>query len=106
MTIRSIDDGVVLLPLVDDATASSLTLSEPRVAKVIAQAANSLDVVILDAGPLDPATLLPGRKPCFDAAVVVCDLRQRSLEEAEAIARQINAAGVDAVGIAENFCKP
>ncbi len=101
--IRSLEDGIVLLPLVAEEEVATLQLTDARVAATIAQLSASLDVVILDAGPLEPAALAPGKKLCCDAAVVVCDLRHRTLAEAEAIARHLSAAGVEAVGIAENF---
>ena len=39
----------------------------------------------------------------LDAAIVVWDRRRRKLDEAQAVAQSLTAAGVEAVGIAENF---
>jgi len=107
--IRSVEEGITLLPLTDDAATGSLTTADERVSRVIAQAASSLDVVVLDIGPLDPSLVAQTsgsiKKVPFDAAIVVWDRRCRQLEQAQAIARQLSAAGVEAVGIAENFAK-
>jgi hypothetical protein len=73
------------------------------VRRVVEQIAATLDVVVLDLGPLGPSGLGAGKKLPFDAAIVVWDCRHRRLEDAQAIARRLTAAGVEAVGIAENY---
>jgi hypothetical protein len=62
--------------------------------------------VIVDLGPLSPGSepLFPAGESCpLDAAVVVRDLRYASLAETKAIGQRLHAAGLEAVGIAENF---
>jgi Mrp family chromosome partitioning ATPase len=106
VAIRSLDDGILLLPLLDEAKTSSLSLNDARVARILAQARQTHDVVILDAGPLEAKAAtepdLSHASP-LDAAIVVWDRRRRKLDEAEAVAQWLSAAGVEAVGIAENF---
>jgi Mrp family chromosome partitioning ATPase len=103
VTIRSNEDGITLLPLTDSDVTRSLSLADSRAARVIAQARKTNDVVILDLGPLDTAAWHSGGKSPLDAAIVVWDRRRRKLDEAQAIARSLNGAGIEAVGIAENF---
>jgi Mrp family chromosome partitioning ATPase len=100
VAIRSLEDGILLLPLLDEAKTSSLNLSDDRVARILAQVRQTHDVVILDAGPLDGAS---PHAASLDAAIVVWDRRRRKLDEAQAVAQSLMAAGVEAVGIAENF---
>jgi Mrp family chromosome partitioning ATPase len=104
VAIRSLEDGVTLLPLLDEAKTNTLSLTDDRVAKILAQARQNNDVVILDIGPLDAAAAHHASAATpLDAAIVVWDRRRRKLEEAEAVAKSLSAAGVEAVGIAENF---
>jgi Mrp family chromosome partitioning ATPase len=101
VAVRSLGDGITLLPLTGEAAQGGLAFSDTRVARVLAEAKDLNDVVILDLGPLDPATVaapLP-----LDAAIVVWDGRRRQREEVQAVARALHAAGTEAVGIAENF---
>ena len=104
IAIRSLEDGVTLLPLLDEAKTNALSLADDRVAKILAQARQNNDVVILDIGPLDAAAAHQASAATpLDAAIVVWDRRRRKLEEAEAAAKSLSEAGVEAVGIAENF---
>jgi len=106
VAIRSLDDGILLLPLLDEAKTNSLSLNDDRVTRILAQARQTHDVVILDAGPLDAQVTTnpePSHASPLDAAIVVWDRRRRKLDEAQAVAQWLSAAGVEAVGIAENF---
>jgi Mrp family chromosome partitioning ATPase len=106
VAIRSLDDGIVLLPLLDQVKTNSLSLTDDRVTRILAQARQTHDVVILDAGPLDAEFATEpdsSRASPLDAAIVVWDRRRRKLDEAQAVAQRLSAAGVEAVGIAENF---
>lgn len=104
VAIRSLEDGVTLLPLTENSLTSSLTLNDERVARVLSQAGQSHDVVILDVGPQGEETAEPSTiGAALDAAIVVWDRRRRTLDEAQAVAQALNTAGVEAVGIAENF---
>lgn len=100
VAVRSLTDGITLLPLTGDAV-EGLSFSDDRVAKVLAEAKKSHDVVILDLGPLDPPVVASPTP--LDAAIVVWDGRRRQLDDVQTVARALQAAGVEAVGIAENF---
>jgi len=101
VAVRSIDDGITLLPLTSDATLANCSFSDDRVARVLTEAKAKHDVIILDLGPLDPPVVASPTP--LDAAIVVWDGRRRQLDEVQTIARALHAAGVEAVGIAENF---
>lgn len=106
VAIRSLEDGILLLPLLDAAKTNSLSLNDQRVTRILAQARQTHDVVILDAGPLDAEVVTEpdsSRASPLDAAIVVWDRRRRKLDEAQAVAQRLSAVGVEAVGIAENF---
>lgn len=102
--VFSVDDRLTLLPLTGDATKFSL--NDRRVQAVLKEASRLFDVVLIDLGPLnemgDDAWSTTNRPP-IDAAIVVCDLRQHNLEHVREAAVKLQAAGVEAVGIAENF---
>jgi Mrp family chromosome partitioning ATPase len=104
--IKSLEDKITVLPLDASAAASSLSLADPRVTATLRALNATFDLVILDLGPLTPGNepLFPAGEACpVDAAVVVRDLRYASLSEAQAIGSRLHAAGLEAVGIAENF---
>jgi Mrp family chromosome partitioning ATPase len=106
VAIRSLEDDILLLPLLDEARTNALSLNDDRVTRILAQARQTHDVVILDAGPLDMTVATePGTSHAspLDAAIVVWDRRRRKLDEAQAVGQRLSAAGVEAVGIAENF---
>jgi Mrp family chromosome partitioning ATPase len=106
VAIRSLEDDILLLPLLDEAKTNALSLNDDRVTRILAQARQTHDVVILDAGPLDMTVATePGASHAspLDAAIVVWDRRRRKLDEAQAVGQRLSAAGVEAVGIAENF---
>lgn len=104
--IKSLEDRITVLPLEASAAGSSLSLADPRVTATLRALNATFDLVILDLGPLSPGNepLFPAGEACpVDAAVVVRDLRYASLSETKAIGQRLQAAGLEAVGIAENF---
>jgi Mrp family chromosome partitioning ATPase len=101
VAVRSLEDGITFLPLTSDASREKLSFADERVARVLAAAKSQQDVVILDLGPLDPP--VAASPTPLDAAIVVWDGRRRQLDEVQTVARALHAAGVEAVGIAENF---
>lgn len=100
VAIRSLDDHLTLIPLTADAATGALSLADVQAKRVLAEIAAMHDVVVLDLGPLNGESLISGQ---IAAAIVVWDRRVRGAEEVQAIARQLSTAGVEAVGIAENF---
>jgi Mrp family chromosome partitioning ATPase len=104
--VKSVADGMTALPLETTLETRSFSLADPRVTATIRAAAATFDLLILDMGPLgagEPLTFPPGEKCPLDAAIVIRDLRFASAVEAEAIGHGLQDAGVEAVGIAENF---
>ena len=72
----------------------------------IRAAAATFELLILDLGPLGAGAEIafPQGEGCpFDAAIVLRDLRFATAAESEAIGHSLHDAGVEAVGIAENF---
>ena len=104
--VRSLADNVTILPLEGSAARTGLSLADPRVTATLRAAAATFDLVIIDLGPLaagDEPLFPAGEKCPLDAAIVVRDLRYASAAESEAVGERLMAAGVEAVGIAENF---
>jgi Mrp family chromosome partitioning ATPase len=83
-----------------------LSLADPRVTATLRAAAATFELVLVDLGPLGASDelLFPAEEACpLDAAIVVRDLRYASAAESEDIGQRLIAAGIEAVGIAENF---
>jgi hypothetical protein len=69
-------------------------------------AAATFELVIIDLGPLGPGEGIafpPGEKCPLDATIVVRDLRFASTSESQDVGERLYEAGVEAVGVAENF---
>jgi Mrp family chromosome partitioning ATPase len=104
--IKSLADGITVLPLEVSAAGTALSLADPRVTATLRAAVATFELVILDLGPLagGETDLFPAGEACpLDAAIVVRDLRYASLAESQSVGQRLYAAGIEAVGIAENF---
>jgi Mrp family chromosome partitioning ATPase len=104
--VKSLSDEMTVLPLEAASAAGQLSLADPRVTATLRAAAATFELVIVDLGPLATAEdqLFPADEACpFDAAIVVRDLRWASAAESEGVGERLYAAGVEAVGVAENF---
>jgi len=104
--VKSLADNITVLPLETSAAGRSLSLADPRVTATVRAAAATFELLILDLGPIGPGEELafpPGERCPLDAAIVVRDLRFATAAESEAIGRRLQDAGIEAVGIAENF---
>jgi len=104
--VKSIHDRITVLPLESASTSRGLSLADPRVTATIRAASATFELLILDMGPMAPSEHLafPAGEGCpFDAAIVVRDLRFATATESQAIGEALQEAGVEAVGIAENF---
>jgi Mrp family chromosome partitioning ATPase len=102
--IVSLDDRFTFFPWTPGGALKSL--NDPRATRVLREIAKAYSLVILDLGPV------PGRETrmfedgdaCpIDAAILVRDVRWTSALEAQRVAGQLTVAGVESVGIAENF---
>jgi Mrp family chromosome partitioning ATPase len=104
--IKSLQDRVTVLPLESAAVTRGLSLADPRVTATIRAAAATFELLILDMGPTSTSEQLtfPKGEACpFDAAIVVRDLRFATATESQTLGETLQDAGVEAVGIAENF---
>jgi Mrp family chromosome partitioning ATPase len=104
--VRSLSDNITVLPLDPSAAGAGMTLADPRVTATLRAAAATFELVIVDLGPLaagDDELFPEGEATPLNAAIVVRDLRYASAAESEAVGERLHAAGVEAVGIAENF---
>ena len=104
--IRSLADNITVLPLEVSAAGRSLTLADPRVTATLRAAAATFELVIVDLGPLGPGerlTFPPGEATPLDAMIVVRDLRYASAAECQDVGERLHDAGIEAVGVAENF---
>ncbi len=104
--VKSLADGITVMPLESAPVTRRLSLADPRVTATIRAAAATFDLLILDLGPSGPGqqVLFPPGESCpLDAAIVVRDLRFTAADEAEAVGEMLHAAGIEAVGVAENF---
>jgi Mrp family chromosome partitioning ATPase len=104
--VKSVADNITVLPLESSAAVRSISLADPRVTATIRAAAATFELLILDMGPLaagDALAFPPGEKCPLDAAIVVRDLRFATASESQAVGNRLHEAGLDAVGIAENF---
>jgi hypothetical protein len=104
--VKSLADDITLLPLESSLATRSLSLADPRVTATLRAAAATFELLILDLGPIsasDGIAFPPGEACPLDAAIVVRDLRFATAAEGIAVGQALADAGVEAVGIAENF---
>ena len=107
--VKSLSENITVLPLEPYSDGARLSLADPRVTATIRAVAATFELVILDLGPL-PATHEPlfpaGEASPIDAAIIVRDVRYASSIESQSLGDRLHEAGIDAVGIAENFVEP
>lgn len=104
--VKSLADRVTVLPLEVSTSTAKLSLADPRVTATLRATAATFELVIVDLGPLGPGNepLFPAGENCpLDAAVVVRDVRYALVNESRAAGDRLYDAGIEAVGIAENF---
>jgi Mrp family chromosome partitioning ATPase len=104
--VKSLADNITILPLEPSVTTRGLSLADPRVTATLRAAAATFDLLIVDLGPLGPGETLqfPEGESCpLEAAIVVHDTRFGTSAQSQALGVQLQEAGIEAVGIAENF---
>jgi Mrp family chromosome partitioning ATPase len=104
--VKSIADRLTVLPLEVSTSTAKLSLADPRVTATLRATAATFDLVIVDMGPLGGTAepLFPPGESCpLDAAVVVRDVRYSLVNDSRAAGDRLYDAGIEAVGIAENF---
>jgi Mrp family chromosome partitioning ATPase len=103
--IRSLEDRLTVFPIKAD-DKHKLTLADPRAGQWLRSVASHFDLVLVDMGHVTGGLgpLLPPTAPApIDAAVVVRDARSVTESSARIVGLKLHAAGVEAVGLAENF---
>ncbi len=103
--VTSIEDRLTLFPLNGPGSVPNAS-NRRRSSQVMRAISTRFPLVIIDAGPWDdqdPLTVPDDQDCLVDAAIVVRDLRRTEQEEAVRTARRLQANGIAAVGIAENF---
>lgn len=101
--VHSLSDKVTLYPLRKD---GSLALTDPWAVSTLRKIQESYDLVLVDLGPIaagDAPLFAKDEAAPFDAVVIVRDIRRTPLDHAQAVASRLYTAGIEAVGIAENF---
>lgn len=104
--VKSLADRLTVLPLEVSTSTAKLSLADPRVTATLRATAATFELVIVDLGPLGNSSepLFPPGENCpLDAAVVVRDVRYSLVGESRATGDRLYDAGIEAVGIAENF---
>jgi Mrp family chromosome partitioning ATPase len=103
--IRSLEDRLTVFPIKAD-EKHKLTLADPRAGQWLRSVASHFDLVLVDMGHVTGGMgpLLPATAPApIDAAVVVRDARSVTESSARIVGLKLHAAGIEAVGLAENF---
>jgi Mrp family chromosome partitioning ATPase len=102
--VQALDQPIMLFPRTRTASITSLKAST-KPFELIPRIAEQLDLLIIDFGALSEGALPAALKQnvVLDAALVVRDLRHTSSRAVHATVAQIREAGIEAVGIAENF---
>jgi Mrp family chromosome partitioning ATPase len=102
--IVSLEDKLTFFPWTTPGAIKSL--NDPQVTRVLKAMASVHELVILDLGPTPgrETRLFEDGESCpVDAAILVRDVRWTSALESQRVAAHLVSAGVESVGIAENF---
>lgn len=99
VAVRSLGDGVTLIPLMPPNGDTAATAEELR--ELIEPLKRQFHLVVID-GPAEPSAVSPGAQ-AFDTALIVRDIASTDAEEIEGLSKQLRARGVQGVGVIENF---
>ncbi|MCO6456298.1 MAG: hypothetical protein J5I93_13450, partial [Pirellulaceae bacterium] len=106
--IWSIEDRITVLPLAEEDDEPPLRLDEPAVTRLIDQLRGQFELLIIDTPPLgDPQGdfFAAGDECPIDAVILVRDQRVAVASHTQQVVRRIREAGIEAVGLAHNYCK-
>jgi Mrp family chromosome partitioning ATPase len=106
VSVHSIDDQITLVPLLAPLDQEELPLNDDRIAGMLGELAESFDLVIVDMGHMSsPNTLMQSMadRGVINAAIAVVDYRTSTAQRIEACIRRIRQAGVNSIGLVENF---
>lgn len=104
--VRSLADKITVLPLEASSVSWPLSLADKRVSALIRTVSETHDLVIVDLAPMSGGSepvFAADEAPPFDAVIVLRDLRYATPSETQAIGLRLHEAGIEAIGIAENF---
>jgi len=102
IAVRSLEDGVTLIPLLDNEEDSMLASSR-ELDSLLDRIVGCFDLVLFDASPLDSWSV--ARIASFiDAALLVRDVRTTSETDASLAADRLRGLGVNGIGVVANFC--
>jgi len=104
--VYSLQDRITLFPLAVPHRIAAL--SDPRVSQGLRLGSRHFDLVVVDAGKV------PSHRPMFEAgdhcpvsaSIIVRDVRRTNEAETLRTAASLKRLGIEAIGIAENFCHP
>jgi Mrp family chromosome partitioning ATPase len=103
VAIRSVKDKLTIYSL---RKCDGLSLNSGSVHPFLSAVAARHALVIVDLGPLpagDAAVLPPGQAAALDAVVIVRDVLRTPIDHVQQVATRLQASGIEAVAIAENF---
>ncbi len=98
--VLALKDQITLLPLRQKPT-DGLSLAHPRVGPLLTQVADTADLVIIDAGPLDE--LQDAASQSADVVLIVQDIRRTTEQQVQDAHDRLQAAGEGRVLVVENF---
>ena len=105
--VESVQDRIVLLPWLGPVSSEGCPTADPAARGATLNALREhYDLVLIDLGAFDagsPAVRVDGR--WIDAVVLVHDVRSTPQAELNRARARLEAAGIDALSVAENFVK-
>ena len=99
VAVRSLGDGVTLIPLMPPNGDTSANADEIR--DLIEPLKRRFDLVVID-GSSGASPVSPGTR-AFDTAIIVRDVTSTDGVQIEELSKQLRARGVQGVGVIENF---
>lgn len=102
ISVRSLEDGVTLIPLLDSSEDSMLATSQ-ELDLLLDHLAGCFDLVLFDASPLDSWSTARIASS-VDATLIVRDARATSKADVALAADRLHRLGVTGVGVIDNFC--
>ena len=106
VAVHSIEDQLTVLPLKERGGRPGLMASDERLAGMLASLSESFDLVLVDTCRLQSTgNAIAGlaSTKIFDAAIIVVDRRNSNQERVELSVRELQQAGIESIGIVDNF---
>jgi Mrp family chromosome partitioning ATPase len=106
ISIRSVEDNMVVVPLKPGLNPRELTCLHDRATATLEQLAQSFELVLIDAGPIYHAAHLWMTQPTRDAihgGIVVRNMQLTSPEQADDVCFRLQQANIRDVLVVENF---